>query len=100
MTTPARRPIRTDFTIEVSGSTRQVLPLPWAVIPRSVAAPTPADAASAGRSTSAVTRLLDTPWCSDSGGQGGHPIDEALTNLGESYVDENGQPHPYAATPA
>ena len=28
---------------------------------------------------------------------GEHPIDEALTNLGESYVDENGQPHPYGA---
>ena len=33
MTIPARRPIRTDFKIEVSVSTRQVLPPPWAVIP-------------------------------------------------------------------
>jgi hypothetical protein len=61
MTTPARRPIRTDFTIEVSGPTSQVMAPPWAVVPGSAAAPTPAAAASAGRSTSAVTRLLDTP---------------------------------------
>jgi hypothetical protein len=92
MTTPARRPIRTDFTIVVSGSTRQVLPPPWAAVavPGSVAPPTPAAAASAGRSTSAATRLLDTLWYSNGGGQGGRPLDEALTSLGESYV-ENGQ---------
>jgi hypothetical protein len=44
-----------------------------------------------------MTRLLDTVWCSNGAAQGEHPIDEALTNLGESYVDENGQPHPYGA---
>lgn len=59
MTTPARRPMRTDFTIEGSGSTRQVPP-PWAMVPGSVTPPTPATAATAERSTSAVTRLLGT----------------------------------------
>lgn len=91
MTTPARRPIRTDFTIEVSGPTPQAMAPPWAVVPGSVAPPTPAAAASAGRSTSAVTRLLDTLWYSNGGGQGGRLLDEALTNLGEPYVGENGQ---------
>ncbi len=83
MTTPERRPIRMDFRIEAPGSVSA--PPPWAVVPGSAAPPSPATAL-AGRSTSAETRLLKTLWYSDGGGQGGRPLDEALTNLGESYI--------------
>ena len=38
-----------------------------------------------------MTRLLDTLWYSNGGGQGGGQLDEALANLGESYVDGNGE---------
>jgi hypothetical protein len=34
-----------------------------------------------------VTGTLDAVWLSDGGGQGGRPLDDALTNLGESYIE-------------
>jgi hypothetical protein len=38
---------------------------------------------------SAVTRTLAAIWSSDGGGQGGRPLDKALTDLGESYIEND-----------
>jgi hypothetical protein len=83
----SRRPIRTDFRLPIDSPGAAPTPPPWTGVPGVGPAPTP-PSGSAGP-TSAVTRMLNAIWSSDGGGQGGRPLDEALTNLGDSYIEND-----------
>ena len=63
-------------------------PPPWVLQPVAVATPSAVNqlAPPSARAPS-VTSMLAQVWSSDGGGQGGRLLDEALTSLGEAYVE-------------
>jgi hypothetical protein len=85
---PERRPLRTDSVLAIDTPGAPPVPPPWVRVPAAGAAsgaagpPPPEAGGPAG-----MTRVLDTIWSSDGGGQGGRPLDEALSNLGQVYVE-------------
>jgi hypothetical protein len=69
---------------------------PWAGVPGVGLTPTSATSvagflgpASDVGSSTALTRRIEGIWSSDGGGEGGRPLDQALTNLGQSYIENN-----------
>jgi hypothetical protein len=85
---PERRPLRTDSVLAIDTPGASPVPPPWVRVPAAgaalgAAAPPTAEAGG----PAGMTRVLDTIWSSDGGGQGGRPLDEALSTLGEIYVE-------------
>jgi hypothetical protein len=78
---PQRRPLRADFVLPIDAPGATPAPPPWVRVPGMG----PARAVSPA--TSSLTRVLDEVWTSEGGGRGGRPLDEALTNLGDPYIE-------------
>jgi hypothetical protein len=89
---PERRPLRTDTTLPISTPGARPAPPPWVrLLGMGAAAAAPSAEARAPESggPTSVTRLVETIWSGDGGGQGGRPLDETLSSLGTAYVEGN-----------
>jgi hypothetical protein len=89
MSMPQRREIRTDFRlgIDARGTAPAPAAPPWVRVP--ALGPSASASSSLPVSASAVTRRLEEVWSSAGGGQGGRPLDDSLTTLGESYIQND-----------
>lgn len=81
-----RRSIRSDYSLSINAA--GATPPPWVGAFAAVSAATPESQQSlSARPLNDVTRALNAIWSSDGGGQGGRPLDDALTRLGESFIE-------------